>query len=111
VGTGTHIGEFSSTQQTNGATFNGSAHWVAANGDSIDSTFVPSVDFSTASLGYITVTETHTVTGGTGRFTGAQGALSWSARILSHPVPMERTSPSARSMGALLPRAQITEEG
>jgi len=78
VGTGTHLGEFSITQvttltsQTGGA---GSAHWVAANGDSIDSTFVASADFSTASLGYITVTETHTITGGTGRFTGAQGSF------------------------------------
>jgi hypothetical protein len=78
VGTGTLLGEFSITQvttltsQTGGT---GSAHWVAANGNSIDSTFVASADFSTASLGYITVTETHTITGGTGRLTGAQGSF------------------------------------
>jgi hypothetical protein len=75
VGTGTHMGDFSLTQQTNVVTFNGSAHWVAANGDSIDSTFVAFPDFSTQSLGYITVTETHTITGGAGRFTGAQGSF------------------------------------
>src|SRR5215831_19741635 len=70
VGTGTLLGEFSITQvttltsQTGGA---GTAHWVAANRDSVDSTFVASADFSTASLGYITVTENHTITAGTGR--------------------------------------------
>src|SRR4030095_2732480 len=40
-----------------------------------DSTFLSSPDFSTAPLGYITVTETHTITGGTGRFAGAQGSF------------------------------------
>jgi hypothetical protein len=69
------MGAFSLAQQTNLATLNGSAHWVAANGDTIDSTFVASPDFSTQSLGYITVTETHTITGGTGRFAGAQGSF------------------------------------
>ena len=39
----------------------------------IDSIFVASADFSTQSVGYITVTEIHTITGGTGRFAGAQG--------------------------------------
>ena len=75
-GTGTHLGEFSFTHVTtlnSPTTGAGSAHWVAANGDSIDSTSVVSADFSTHSLGYITVTETHTIAGGTGRFTGAQG--------------------------------------
>jgi hypothetical protein len=74
-GIGTHMGEFSLTQQTNLATFNGSAHWVVANGDSIDSTFIASPDFTTQSLGYITVTETHTIVRGTGRFAGAQGSF------------------------------------
>jgi hypothetical protein len=76
-GNGTLLGKFSFTQvttlttETGGA---GSAHWVAANGDSIDSTFVASADFSTYALGYITVTEIHTITGGTGRFAGVQGS-------------------------------------
>jgi hypothetical protein len=74
-GIGTQMGEFSLTQQTNLATFNGSAHWVVANGDGIDSTFIASPDFSTQPLGYITVTETHTIIGGTGRFAGAQGSF------------------------------------
>jgi len=78
AGTGTHLGESPLTQvttltsQTGGT---GSAHWVAANGDSIDSTFFAFPDFSKESLGYVTVTEIHTITGGTGRFAGAQGSF------------------------------------
>jgi hypothetical protein len=78
-GTATHLGEFSFTHETklnSPTTGAGSAHWVAANGDSIDSTSVVSADFSTRSLGYITVTEIHTVTNGAGRFTGAQGSFT-----------------------------------
>ena len=71
TGIGTLMGAFSLTQDLSLATATGPAHWVAANGDSIDSTFVASPDFSTQSLGYITVTEVHTITGGTGRFAGA----------------------------------------
>ena len=75
TGLGTHMGEFSLTQETNLSTLNGSAHWVAANGDSIETAFISLPDFSTEALGYITVTETHTITGGTGRFAGAQGSF------------------------------------
>ena len=75
TGLGTHLGNFSLTQETSLTALSGTAHWVAANGDSLDSTFLSSADFSTASLGYITVTETHTITGGTGRFAGAQGSF------------------------------------
>ena len=74
-GIGMHMGEFSLIQQTNLATLHGSAHWVAANGDSIETAFISSPDFSTQTLGYITVTETHTITGGTGRFARAQGSF------------------------------------
>jgi len=73
TGVATHLGQLSLTNITSLITLNGTGHWVAANEDSIDTTFVSSPDFSTASLGYITVTETHTITGGSGRFTGAQG--------------------------------------
>ena len=78
-GTATHLGEFSFTHvttlnsQTTGA---GSAHWVAANGDTLDSTSLVSADFSTRALGYITVTEIHTIVNGTGRFSGAQGSFT-----------------------------------
>jgi hypothetical protein len=78
MGVFTHLGESSITQVTtltSKTSGTGSAHWVAANGDSIDSTFIASADYTTASLGYITVTETHTITGATGRFTGVEGSF------------------------------------
>ena len=73
TGVATHMGQLSLTNILSLSTLSGTGHWVAANGETIDTTFVASADFSTASLGYITVTETHTITGGTGRFAGAQG--------------------------------------
>jgi len=79
TGVGTHLGQLSLTDVltlTSACCGTGTGNWIAANGDSIDSTFVASADFSTHSLGYITVTETHTITGGTGRFTGAQGSFT-----------------------------------
>jgi hypothetical protein len=75
-GTGMLLGEFSLSAEANLTTFSGSAHWVAANGDSIDTTVVASGDGSTHSLGYITITEIHTITSGTGGFTGAQGSFT-----------------------------------
>jgi hypothetical protein len=76
TGVGTLVGQLSLTEVvtlTSACCGPGTGHWIAANGDSIDSTFVASADLSTHSLGYITVTEIHTITGGTGRFAGAQG--------------------------------------
>src|SRR5678816_2007399 len=51
-GTGTLLGEFSFTQATTLTSLTGSAHWVAANGDSIDSSSVVSADTTTQPLGY-----------------------------------------------------------
>jgi hypothetical protein len=86
TGTGTHLGEFWFTQQsainvvTGAAT--GSTHWIAANGDSIDTTFTALGGPTDAppvcpGLGevFFRVTEIHTITGGTGRFAGAQGSV------------------------------------
>src|SRR5262245_14827966 len=76
TGTGTLLGQFSFTQETttnSPATGTGSAHWVAANGDSIDSTSVVS---AVPGPVVFTVTEFHTITGGTGRFSGAQGSFT-----------------------------------
>jgi hypothetical protein len=81
IGTGvaTHLGQFSFTQQITGnlATFTdtGSVHWVAANGDSIDTTLTGSIEL-TATPGVFSITEVHTITGGTGRFAGAQGSFT-----------------------------------
>jgi hypothetical protein len=77
TGTGTHLGKFSFTQDLtlNGAnlTDTGSAQWIAANGDIIYTMVVGS-----AIPGDVVfrITEVHTITGGTGRFTGAQGSFT-----------------------------------
>ena len=73
TGTGTHLGQFSFTHVLTLNTSTGSAHWVAANGDSIDSTSVVS---AVPGPVVFTVTEIHTITGGTGRFSGAQGSFT-----------------------------------
>lgn len=78
TGIGTLFGQLSLTDVLNLASRSGgtgTGQWIAANGDSIDTTFVAAADLSTVSLGYVTVTETHTITGGTGRFAGAQGSF------------------------------------
>ena len=88
TGVGTHVGQFSSTAlvtlRPGGGT--GSARWIAANGDSIDTTLVGSgvpVSMSTCQVvgaqpedSYVKITQIHTVTGGTGRFAGVQGSFT-----------------------------------
>jgi hypothetical protein len=76
TGVGTQLGQFSLTNVVtlNSATGGlGVGHWIAANGDSIDSTFV-----AVAIPGDVvyTVTEIHAITGGRGRFSGAQGSFT-----------------------------------
>jgi hypothetical protein len=78
TGIGTHLGDFSFTQVVTvtiaDLTDTGSAHWVAANGDSIDTTLAGSAELA-ATPGILIITEVHTVTGGTGRFASAQGSF------------------------------------
>jgi len=78
-GNGTHLGRFSFTQKvtvnfTNG-TSAGSAHFLAANGDSIDTTVAGS-GHPTGTPGEISITDVHTIIGGTGRFARAQGSFT-----------------------------------
>jgi hypothetical protein len=77
TGTGTHLGQFSFTQEAtvNFANFTetGSAQWTAANGDIIYTALVGSAIPGDV---VFTVTEIHTITGGTGRFSGAQGSFT-----------------------------------
>jgi hypothetical protein len=84
AGLGTLIGQFSFTQETTvnlvAGTETWSGHWVAANGDSgdgdgIDTTIAGSGE-PTDTPGVIRITEIHTITGGTGRFAGAQGSFT-----------------------------------
>jgi hypothetical protein len=78
TGIGSHLGRFSFTQEvtvniTNG-TDTGSAHFIAANGDSIDTTIAGSGHPIAPSE--FAITDVHTITGGTGRFAGAQGSFT-----------------------------------
>jgi hypothetical protein len=76
TGLGTHLGQFSFTQETTvnvtNGTDTGSARLIAANGDSINVTIVGSGE-PTPTPDVFSITETWTITGGTGRFAGAQG--------------------------------------
>ena len=79
TGMGTLLGEFSFTYEltitlANG-TATGSGHLIAANGDSIDMTISGSSE-PTATPGVLSITEIDTITGGTGRFAGAQGSFA-----------------------------------
>jgi hypothetical protein len=79
TGTATHLGRFSFTQRVTvdfaAGTSAGTAHWVAANGDSFDTPIAGSGQ-PTETPGEIRITETHTITGGTGRLAGAQGRFT-----------------------------------
>ena len=79
-GTATHLGRYTFTLEGSVdlryGTGVGSAEFVAANGDSIYTTFVgqgvPTGRTPTENL----VTETYTIVGGTGRFDGASGSFT-----------------------------------
>ena len=78
TGIGTHVGEFSFTYRVTvnlaDGTATGSAHLIAANGDSIDTTVSGSGE-PTDTPNVNSITEINTITGGTGRFAGAQGSF------------------------------------
>ena len=78
TGVGTHLGQLSLTDVltlTSACCGTGTGNWIAANGDSIDTTLAGSAEL-TAAPGVISITEVHTITGGTGRFSGAQGSFT-----------------------------------
>jgi len=77
TGTGTHLGKFSLKQEVTlnflNFTDTGSAQWIAANGDSVYTTVVGSAIPGDV---VFAITEIHTITGGTGRFAGAEGSFT-----------------------------------
>ncbi|MGH6802402.1 MAG: hypothetical protein ACREC3_03425 [Methyloceanibacter sp.] len=79
TGIATHLGQFSFTQESTvdftTGTATGFAHWTAANGDSIDTTLAGSGE-PTDAPDVLRITDIHTITGGTGRFAGAQGSFT-----------------------------------
>ena len=80
TGTGTHLGQFSLIRQVIGNLTNlsdtGSARWIAANQDDIYTTISGQAELSDEFGGSLKVTETHIITGGTGRFAGSQGSFT-----------------------------------
>jgi hypothetical protein len=77
-GIGTQLGQFTFTQTavvnfTNGQD-TGTATWFAASKDSLSTTFYGSGEVIGPNL--FSITEHHTITGGTGRFAGAQGTFT-----------------------------------
>jgi hypothetical protein len=79
TGIATLVGQFSFTYQLTvtlaTATATGSGHLVAANGDSIYTTIAGALEM-TPTPGVDSITEINTITGGTGRFAGAQGSFT-----------------------------------
>ena len=79
TGIATHVGQFSFSYQltvtlANG-TATGSGHLIAANGDSIDTMIVgQGTPTETPDVNHIV--EVNTITGGTGRFSGAEGSFT-----------------------------------
>jgi len=77
TGIGTLLGQFSFIQVTTvdftNGTDAGTATWIAANGDKIFTTIAGSGE-QVGDL--ISITEINTITGGTGRFSGAQGSFT-----------------------------------
>jgi hypothetical protein len=80
TGTGSHLGRFSLIREITGNLVNfsatGSAQWIGANGDRIYTTLTGQAELSDNPEGFLKVTEIHTITGGTGRFMGAQGSFT-----------------------------------
>jgi len=79
TGIGTQFGQFLLVREITGdfqtLTAAGSAQWIADNRkDSISTTVAGKGDVDMSS-GVVKFTETHTITGGTGRFAGAHGTL------------------------------------
>jgi hypothetical protein len=80
TGIGTPLGRFSLHREVTGNlldfTAAGSADWIAASGDSISTTVQGQAELSDLPGGFLKITEIHTITGGTGRFTGARGSFT-----------------------------------
>ena len=79
TGIATHLGRFSVTWEVTVNLLNGSAigslHLIAANGDSLFTEFLGQSN-PTETPGITHIVEINTITGGTGRFTGAAGSFT-----------------------------------
>lgn len=76
TGNGTLVGQLTLTNVltvTSPSGGPGTGHWIAANGDSIDTTFVASAE---PAGDVLSAREDHIIIGGTGRFSSAQGTFT-----------------------------------
>jgi len=105
TGIATHVGQLSFTYDltVGNGKGTGSGHLIAANGDSIYTTIAGSFAL-TSTADVASITEMNTITGGTGRFVGAQGSF-----IVKRLLNLGSVSPPARSTGPLLPGCRLTE--
>jgi hypothetical protein len=107
TGQATQLGQFSFSAphsvNTMTRTATGSFEFTAANGDTLSATFT-GIAMPTATPGVISIVETATITGGTGRFSGAIGSFTVS-RLYDRNIEMTSGSFSGTisSPGALSP--------
>ena len=99
TGNATHLGRFTVTADwTLGPTGgSGTSRWTAANGDEFSTSFTRQ---GVAVPPIITFTETHTITGGTGRFANASGTFTVvQTRGLSMPYNNSATIDGTINLG------------
>jgi hypothetical protein len=99
VGTGeaTHLGRFTLTSEFTVTTppprASGTATWTAANGDEI---FTTVIGQGVVTFPVLAVVETHTITGGTGRFAGTSGSI-----LLERSINLQTLISSASITGTI----------
>jgi hypothetical protein len=94
IGTGeaTHLGRFTLTSEftVTAPTASGTAVWTAANGDQIVTKTTGQVVAPPPP--FLVVTETHIITGGTGRFADASGSIVLERSLRIETSPIESTA-------------------
>ena len=99
VGTGeaTHLGRFTLTSEFTVTSppprASGTATWTAANGDEIFTTLIGQ---GVVTFPVLAVVETHTITGGTGRFAGTSGSI-----IVERSINLQTLISSASITGTI----------
>jgi hypothetical protein len=95
VGTGvaTHLGRFTLTSEftvdSSALTASGTAEWTAANGDQI---FTEANGEAVLAFPFLRATETHIITGGTGRFASASGGIFLARSLDLRKYPIESSA-------------------
>ena len=94
TGEATHLGRFTLTSEFTvtpppAATASGTAVWTAANGDQIITTTTGHVVAPPPP--FLVVTETHIISGGTGRFANASGSIVLERSLRVETSPIEST--------------------